>query len=44
MGRIVGLTFDEPKKPRAHICDKCGAEFKTKKELDEHIKQEHAEK
>lgn len=44
MGKIVGLTFEESKQPNRFVCDICGAEFKTSKELKSHLEKEHSGK
>ena len=38
MGKIVGLTFDEPS---AMVCPRCGKTYKTPEALAKHIKEKH---
>ena len=40
MGKIVGLTFNEPLNL---VCPYCGKTYKTKEALDKHINGKHPE-
>ena len=40
MGKIVGLTFNEP---LDLVCPYCGKTYKTKEALDKHINGKHPE-